>query len=532
MSDTTPHTPPHSTPPSPNPTQQNVHELEQQRRVNRSATEELGFDPYGQQTGNILSLAQARALFDPDADANHKQHAKDEDYTDARPIVTVAGRVMLHRDTGKLLFMNIRDATGDLQLAISKRDCTESGFKLAKITDLADIVVATGPLTMTRTGEITVWATDFLPASKSIVPPPEKWAGLQDVELRSRQRYIDLWANPDSMQTFLLRSKIISRIRHFMDSQGFIEVTTPTLQSQVGGAAARPFITHMNALDIDLFLSIAPELFLKRLLVGGMHAVYEISRNFRNEGVDRSHNPEFTMIEMYQAFGSYNTMMDLTESLIRDLVSLVIENTDQSDSPSSPPLTLPYGDLQIDYAKPFTRIIYAELFEQAMGFSISDTKRARAFASSRNINCDDLEDILVISRLFDEFAEDHIDPASPTFVVDFPAALCPLTKSSTKDPRFAERFELFIGGMELANAYTELNNPDIQEEKFRQQLQGINNEDATFRTLDKDFIHALKVGMPPAGGNGIGIDRLVMLLTNQHSIRDVILFPFMRPLDD
>jgi lysyl-tRNA synthetase class 2 len=299
------------------------------------------------------------------------------------------------------------------------------------------------------------------------------------------------------------------------------------LQTLAGGAAARPFTTHMNALDIPLFMRIAPELFLKRLLVGGMPKVYEVARNFRNEGLDRTHNPEFSMVEVYEAFGDYRRMMDLTEALVRELAQVAAEFLSPSDTPD---LRLPFAVWTIDYSRPFARVSYADLFEKAYGFPMTDKAKVLAEAKKQHVqNADKLAHELLINALFDK-AEEAIDPSVPTFVMDYPAALCPLTRPKASDPTIAERFELFIGGMECANAYTELNDPDIQEQKFREQLAGIDDEESTFRTFDADFVEALKVGMPPAGGLGVGIDRLVMLLTNNRSIRDVLLFPMMRPI--
>lgn len=515
------------------PSAEALHELELQRRRNRDAMRDLGAEPYGRRVDDLLSLADARARYDEAADADHQAHGKDEGFTDRRPVVRVAGRVMLHRDNGKLVWMQLRDHTTgvegapDLQIAVSKRDCAERGFNLAKLVDLGDIVVATGPLMRTKAGEITIWASDLDIACKSLALPPEKRAGLQDPELRYRKRYVDLYTNPETLRVFKLRSLLITRLRRFWDERGFLEVDTPVLQTLAGGAAARPFATHMNALDIPLFMRIAPELFLKRLLVGGMPRVYEVARNFRNEGLDRTHNPEFSMVEVYEAFGDYQRMMDLTEALVRELAQVAAEFLSPSDAPD---LRLPFADWTIDYSKPFARVSYGELFEKAYGFPMTDEARVRAEAKKQRVeHADKLAHELLINALFDK-AEEAIDPTVPTFVMDYPAALCPLTRPKASDPRVAERFELFIGGMECANAYTELNDPDIQEQKFREQLAGIDDEESTFRTFDADFVEALKVGMPPAGGLGVGVDRLIMLLTNNRSIRDVLLFPMMRPL--
>ncbi|GAB5497663.1 MAG: lysine--tRNA ligase [Phycisphaerales bacterium] len=505
-----------------------IHPLIQQRRENRDALREAGHDPYGSGQGGLFSLAEAASAYDASADEDHKANGKEEGFSDKRPVVRVAGRVMLSRDNGKLIWLNLRDESGDLQIAVSKRDCDESGFAAAKLLDNADIVIAEGPLTKTRTGEVTVWASRVVPASKSLTPPPEKWAGLQDVETRYRKRYVDLWANPDSMRVFKLRSRIISAVRRLMDERGFLEVETPMLQTQAGGAAARPFVTHMNALDISLSMRIAPELYLKRLLVGGMRKVYEINRNFRNEGVDKQHNPEFTAIEAYEAFGDYHSVMELTEAIVREAARVVSGDRDN--------LVLPFGELTIDYAKPFERISYAALFEKALGFPASDVVRAREEAQKRHIKTKaedgtELDDVWVVNELFEEVAEKALDPETPTWVMDYPASLSPLTRPKSDDPTIAERADLFVAGMEVGPHYTELNDPDIQLQRFQEQLAGIDDEESTFRNLDEDFVEALRVGMPPAGGMGLGIDRLVMLLTNSQTIRDVILFPLLKPLD-
>ncbi len=426
---------------------------------------------------------------------------------------------MLSRDNGKLMWLNLRDHTGDLQAALSQKDLNEKAFSAAKTLDLGDVVVVTGRLMKTRTGEITVWAEDFQPGAKSIVPPPEKWSGLQDTELRYRQRYVDLWANPETMKVFQLRSKIVTRVREFLNGRAYLEVETPMMQALAGGAAARPFVTKMNALDINLFLRIAPELYLKRLLVGGLPRVYEINRNFRNEGLDKQHNPEFTMLEAYHAFGDVETVMELTESIIRDAASLVASQT------GAPLNALPFGELNIDYAAPFVRVTYGELFRKAMGFDMTDGDRARAkllegltrseapanVIEQARAQIAQMDHWLVVNELFEEYAEGLVDPARPTFITDYPAAISPLTRPKPSDPTLADRADLFIAGMEIAPHYTELNDPDVQEAKFREQLRGMDAEktaeENTFRTMDHDFLRALAVGMPPAGGMGLGIDR-------------------------
>lgn len=510
------------------------HRLEEQRRENRAAISELGLSPYGARRDGILPIDRARGAYDEAADREHQEHSKEAGHVDRRPVVVVAGRIMLHRDNGKLIWMQLRDHTGDIQIAASKRDCEEIGFMLGKACDLGDVLIAEGPLMRTRTGEITIWASKLAIGAKSLAPPPEKWAGLQDAEMRYRKRYIDLYATPETMRVAALRSRIIARIRRFFDERDFLEVETPVLQPQAGGAAARPFTSTLNAMDMTVYMRIATELHLKRLLVGGMPRVYEIGRIFRNEGIDRQHNPEFTSIEVYEAFGNYETMLEHTERLLRELAHYVAVTTAEADvetgdvDPAS--VKLPFGDLEIDYGSPFARVTYAELFERALGFAMTDVEQVRRMAKERGLKHEGLEDIFVVNELFEEVAEKSIDAAKPTFVMDYPAALSPLTRPKMNQPELAERWDLFIGGMEIGPAYTELNDPDIQEAKFREQFAGMDEEEAAYRALDEDFIEALKVGMPPAGGLGLGIDRIVMLLTNQRSIRDVILFPFMRPV--
>ncbi len=483
--------------------------------------DELGVDPFGQRADGLVTLAQARLAYDPAADETAKADPTD----DRRPTARVAGRVMLHRDIGKLVFITIRDATGDLQIAANKKALDEPSFKQAKLADLGDIIIAQGPIGTTKTGEITVWATgdDALRiVTKSLAPPPEKWHGLQDHELRYRKRYVDLYANPHVMETFTKRSRIIKAVRDFLTNPPatlgppFVEVETPMMQPIAGGAAARPFTTHHNALDIDLFLRVAPELYLKRLLVGGLHRVFEINRNFRNEGIDHSHNPEFTMLELYQAFGDYHAMMDLTEQLI-NTVALQTTNTAK----------LPFGDIELDFSIPFTRARYHDLFTQHNGFDPADHAKLTVKAVELDIPHADKDHDVLLQDVWEHTVEHQL--IEPTFVYDYPASLCPLTKAKADDPAIAERFELYIASMEIANAYTELNDPDVQFANFSRQVAGLDDEEATFRTMDHDFLEALHVGMPPAGGLGIGIDRLVMLLTNNRSIRDVILFPLMRP---
>jgi lysyl-tRNA synthetase class 2 len=506
--------------------------------------DELGFEPYGQREDGLLSLADARARFNEEAHVAYETAAKEAKaaggavaVSDGRASVKIAGRVVQHRDMGKLVFLFLRDATGDLQVSVSKASVPANAFELAKQVDYGDILVAEGPIGRTNKGEVCVWATAASLGAKSLAPPPAKWHGLSDPELRYRRRYVDMYANPETAKVFAMRARIVSRIRRFMDARGYLEVETPVLQPIAGGAAARPFTTHHNALDMPLFMRIAPELYLKRCLVGGLRKVYEINRNFRNEGIDRSHNPEFTAMEVYEAFGDYGTMMELTESLIHELaVSMVVERkaaglrVEESRGEEHGPV-LPWGDLAINYAKPFVRVKFEELFRRGAGCEMRDFKAVRAKACELGLHHEaKLDDWLVVNEVFEECAEPLIDPCRPTFVTDYPSAISPLTRPHRDDPSLCGRWDIFIGGMEVGPAYTELNDPDIQLAKFTEQLKGADDEESTFRTLDEDFVEALRVGMPPAGGLGIGIDRLVMLLTDSASIRDVILFPLLRSM--
>ena len=503
--------------------------------------DEFGFDPYGRRVDGLLSLAEARARFSEEAHlafdaASREAKATGATPADTRATVKVAGRIVQHRDMGKLVFMFLRDATGDLQVSASKAALEAIQFELAKHADYGDIVVAEGPIGRTNKGEVCVWATRLELATKSLAAPPEKWHGLSDPELRYRRRYVDMYANPGTARVFAMRARIVSRIRRFMDARGFLEVETPVLQPIAGGAAARPFTTHHNALDMPLFMRIAPELYLKRCLVGGLRKVYEINRNFRNEGIDRSHNPEFTAMEVYEAFGDYGTMMELTESLIHHLACEMVDERRAAglrvggDGVAGGPV-LPWGELEIDYSAPFVKVSFEELFRRGAGCEMRDFAAVRAKARELGLLHEaKLDDWLVVNEVFEECAEPLIDPCRPTFVTDYPSAISPLTRPHAHDPALCGRWDIFIGGMEVGPAYTELNDPDIQLAKFTEQLKGADDEESTFRTLDEDFVEALRVGMPPAGGLGIGIDRLVMLLTDSASIRDVILFPLLKSM--
>ncbi|MFN9417254.1 MAG: lysine--tRNA ligase [Pirellula sp.] len=430
------------------------------------------------------------------------------------PDVRVAGRIMLLRSAGKLYFLNIRDWTGDVQVLIAKGQVSDEDMELVKLLDFGDLVGVDGRLGRTITGELTVFATKLHFMTKTLEPPPEKHAGLQDPELRQRMRYVDLTYNPESLDRFLKRTKIIHSIRSTLAKHSFVEVEGPTLHTIAGGAAARPFVTHHNALDMQLYLRIALELHLKRLMVGGIERVYEMGRVYRNEGISPKHNPEFTMIELYWAYANYETMMDLTQQIIVE----AIEATGQG-------YKLQWGDLAINFTPPFQRRTYSDLFEEHTGLKATDVEGIANLARKLGLNPDGKHPDVVKSEVFEEKVEDSL--IGPIFVIDYPASICPLTKRKTGNPEIAERFELFIHGMELANAYTELNDPILQEQLFKTQLDGMAEEDSMAK-MDHDFVRALRYGMPPAGGLGIGIDRLIMLITNAKSIRDVILFPLLR----
>lgn len=513
---------------------ESIHHLEEQRRANAEALRGLGLEVYDDCGDSVVTTQEAKDAYDEEADQDQQANGKNEGFEDTRPVVSVGGRVVLHRDNGKLVWINLRDAGGEIQVAVSKRDCDEAGFGAAKTLDLGDVVRVSGPVMKTRTGEITVWASSLRSGAKCLVPPPEKRAGLSDVESRYRQRYVDLWSNPDSTRVFMLRAEMIRAVRSLMEERGYIEVETPMLQPQAGGAAARPFVTHMNALDIDLYMRIAPELYLKRLLVGGMPRVFEINRNFRNEGLDKQHNPEFTMLEAYHAWGDVETIMELTESVVRRGAEVAAAARAGEEGVDTDGLVLPFGELKIGYAEKFARVEYGELFERVLGFDMADTGRAREEAAKRGIKTKneqgvEIDDALVVNELFEDVAEPTLDPATPTFITKYPAAISPLTRADRARPELSDRADLFIGGMEISPNYTELNDPDVQAGRFRAQLAGADDEETTYRNFDEDFIRALRVGMPPAGGMGLGIDRMAMLMTGAQTIRDVVLFPLLRP---
>ena len=488
------------------------------RRVKLEKIRALGVDPYGARFAGVTANADIHAAGDKLGIESGQIMESPE------ALLKAAGRVTLHRDIGSLIFMTLRDRTGELQLGLSKKMVAErTEWKVAKLLDLGDIVGAAGHLGRTKTGELTLWCTSLTLLSKSLRPPPAKWHGLSDVELRYRKRYVDLFANPDSQRVFITRARIIDHARAVLRRRGFIEVETPVLQPLYGGAAARPFLTHHNTLDMDLFLRISPELYLKRCLVGGLERVYEFSRCFRNEGISPRHNPEFTMLELYQAYGDYHDMMDITEEIIAGAARDVIGST-----------KIPFGDVEIDYTTPWPRRKYADLFAEHVDIPIDDTaatrERARELHATGALKSDPagLDDPVVINELFEQYVEPRL--INPTFVIDYPAPLCPLTKRVPDNPDYALRFEVIINGMELGNAYSELNDPDVQRDTLSRQLRG--EEGETMAVMDDDFVESLECGLPPAGGLGVGMDRVAMLLTGCTSIRDVILFPLQRPQPD
>jgi len=478
--------------------QTGLSKLEQARQQKLSRLRQLGVEPYGARFDGTESTASIRERF---ADDKTGQRA------------CCAGRIVLLRNIGKLIFITLRDSAGTIQLGLSKK-VLPAQWDVATLLELGDIIGAEGELGRTKTGEITIWAETITMLGKALLPPPEKFHGLADPDLRYRQRYVDLWANPEVMQRFKTRSAIVADVRSFLQQRGFVEVETPMMQAIAGGAAAKPFVTHHNSLDMDLYLRIAPELFLKRLLVGGMEKVFEINRNFRNEGLSTRHNPEFTMLELYQAYADYNVMMDITEELIGALVERHCESRQVN-----------FGEMTIDFAGPWRRVRYAELLAEYAGCDIDDNTAVRKKARRLKIDEAAMDDAVVVDKVFAAAVEAHL--VNPTFVIDYPARLCPLTKPGRENPKFAERFELYIATMEIANAYTELNDPAVQEANFKMQLRG---QSETMAKMDADFINSLKYGMPPAGGLGIGIDRLIMLLTGATSIRDVVLFPLLKPV--
>lgn len=436
--------------------------------------------------------------------------------------VAVAGRLMFKRVMGKASFCNVQDLQGRIQSYVARDEIGQEDYMDFKKMDIGDIVGIKGTVFTTRTGEKSIHATEVVLLSKSLQPLPEKFHGLTDTDTRYRQRYVDLIMNEESKDTFIKRSKIISAIRRYLDGEDFIEVETPMLVSNAGGAAARPFETHYNALSEDVKLRISLELYLKRLIVGGLEKVYEIGRVFRNEGVDTRHNPEFTLMELYQAYTDYNGMMDLTENLYRYLAKEVTGST-----------TITYNGIEMDLGKPFERITMVDAVKKYADVDWNDIhtdEEAKAIAKEKHVEFEERHkkgDIL--NLFFEEYVEEHL--VQPTFVMDHPIEISPLTKKKPENPEYVERFEFFMNGWEMANAYSELNDPIDQRERFKAQEELLAQGDDEANTTDEDFLNALEVGMPPTGGIGFGIDRMVMLLTDSSAIRDVLLFPTMKSLD-
>ncbi|AWY96984.1 lysine--tRNA ligase [Blautia argi] len=435
--------------------------------------------------------------------------------------VSLAGRMMSKRVMGKASFCSVQDLQGAIQSYVARDNIGEDSYKDFKKMDIGDIVGIKGEVFKTKTGEISIHATEVTLLSKSLNPLPEKFHGLTNTDLRYRQRYVDLIMNEDVKETFIKRSKIIASVRNYLNSQGFLEVETPMLVANAGGAAARPFETHFNALDEDFKLRISLELYLKRLIVGGMERVYEIGRVFRNEGLDTRHNPEFTLMELYQAYTDYHGMMDLTENLYRHVAQEVLGTTKIS-----------YNGVEMDLGKPFERITMVDAVKKYAGVDFNEIhtlKEARAVAKEHHVEYEERHkkgDIL--SLFFEEFAEEHL--IQPTFVMDHPIEISPLTKKKPENPEYTERFEFFMNGWEMANAYSELNDPIDQRERFKAQEELLAQGDEEANTTDEDFLHALEIGMPPTGGIGFGIDRMVMLLTDSAAIRDVLAFPTMKSM--
>lgn len=485
-------------------TNQDLSEQEVIRREKLKVLQEAGKDPY-----------QIRRF-----DVTH--HAADirENYDalEGREVI-IAGRMMSKRIMGKASFCHVQDLSGDMQVYVARDAVGEEAYADFKKDDIGDIVGIRGTVFKTKTGEITVHAISFELLSKSLKPLPEKFHGLTNVDLRYRQRYVDLIMNPDSKDTFIKRSRIISAIRRFLDSQGFMEVETPMLVANAGGAAARPFETHFNALDEDFKLRISLELYLKRLIVGGLERVYEIGRVFRNEGLDTRHNPEFTLMELYQAYTDYHGMMDLTENMYRTVAREVLGTT-----------TIVYNGVEMDLGKPFARITMKDAVRQYAGVDfdqIHTLEEARAAAKAHHVEFEERHkkgDIL--NLFFEAFVEEHL--IQPTFVMDHPVEISPLTKRKPEDPDYVERFEFFMNGWEMANAYSELNDPIDQRARFAAQEEQFAQGDEEANHTDEDFLNALEIGMPPTGGIGYGIDRMCMLLTDSAAIRDVLLFPTMK----
>ena len=508
---------------------QDINILKKDRLDKLADLRELGHDPFTITKFDVTGhAAQYKAEYEAKeaeilaavGDDEEKKAAELEKLNEN--IVRIAGRIMSWRDMGKANFIDVRDKSDRIQVYVRSNDIGADLFKeFKKKWDIGDIIGVEGYVFRTRKGEISVHAKSITLLTKSLLPLPEKWHGLKDTDTRYRQRYLDLIINPEVKDTFIKRSMIISSIRRYLDAQGFMEVETPMLVSNAGGAAARPFETHYNALDEDVKLRISLELYLKRLIVGGLERVYEIGRVFRHEGVDTRHNPEFTLMELYQAYTDYYGMMDLTENMFRHVAQEVCGTT-----------CVPYGEYMIDLGKPFERLTMIDAVKKYSGVDFSEIKtleEARKIADEKGVEYEARHkrgDIL--NLFFEAFVEEHL--IQPTFIMDHPIEISPLTKKKPDAPDYVERFELFITGREMCNAYSELNDPIDQRERFKAQEEALSQGDEEANRTDEDFLNALEIGMPPTGGIGYGIDRLVMLLTNSASIRDVLLFPTLKSL--
>ena len=506
-------------------TEQDISRLEAVRREKLQELQAEGKDPFQivkyDQTQHSGSLRKAYEQAEKEL-AAVQPVSEDEKAPAPEMTVSVAGRMMSKRIMGKASFCHIQDKEGQIQCYVARDDLGEDAYKAFKKMDIGDIVGIKGFVFRTRTGEISVHAKELTLLSKSLSPLPEKFHGLTNTDMRYRQRYVDLIMNEESKETFIKRSKVIATIRSFLNEQDFMEVETPILVANPGGAAARPFETHFNALDEDLKLRISLELYLKRLIVGGLERVYEIGRVFRNEGLDTRHNPEFTLMELYQAYTDYYGMMDLTERMYRKVAEEV------NGSP-----VVKYGELEIDFGKPFERITMTEAVKKYTGIdfdTVRTDEEAKQLAKEHNIEYEDYHKKgNILNLFFEEYVEDKL--LQPTFVMDHPVEISPLTKKKPSDPSKVERFELFVNGWEMCNAYSELNDPIDQRERFAAQDANAAAGDEEAEHTDEDFLHALEIGMPPTGGIGYGIDRLVMIMTDSPAIRDVLLFPTMKSLD-
>ena len=486
---------------------EDINQLLKVRREKLAAMQEEGNDPFVETKCDVT---------------HHSQEIKDNYDELEGKTVTIAGRMMSKRVMGKASFCNVADRDGNIQSYVARDEVGEDSYKAFKKFDIGDIVTITGFVFTTKMGEISIHAKEIKMLSKSLQILPEKFHGLRDTDLRYRQRYVDLIVNPEVKDTFIKRSAIIREIRNFLDAENFIEVETPMLVANAGGAAARPFETHFNALDEDFKLRISLELYLKRLIVGGMERVYEIGRVFRNEGLDTRHNPEFTLMELYQAYTDYNGMMDLTENLYRYVAEKVLGTT-----------KITYNGIEMDLGKPFERITMVDAVKKYADVDFNEihtVEEAREAAKAKGIEFEERHkkgDIL--NLFFEEFVEEHL--IQPTFIMDHPIEISPLTKKKPDNPEYVERFEFFMNGWEMANAYSELNDPIDQRERFKAQEELLAQGDEEANTTDEDFLNALEIGMPPTGGIGFGIDRMCMLLTDSAAIRDVLLFPTMKSLD-